>query len=275
MPSIIPVYKWIDGSASRGRGEALQFTIATIVNDLAQYEEMLASFAEGGFIDNCEFIGVDNRNGNQFDGYSGIRLLLAQARGRYVIVCHQDVRLINDNRATLEARLHDLEKVDPFWALAGNAGGTEDDLAIRISDPHGEDQRRGELPSRVSSLDENFILVKAEAMIAPSADLRGFHLYGTDLCLQASMRGHTAYVIDFHLRHLGRGTVGRDYYACLEALEDKYSALMKTHRIRTTCLAPVMTPSPLRLAFARLLRLRKKLKKLKIERLAQVQAPRV
>jgi hypothetical protein len=106
-------------------------------------------------------------------------------------------------------------------------------------------------------------------MIAPSADLRGFHLYGTDLCLQARLRGHSAYVIDFHLRHLGRGTMGRDYYACLEALEDKYARLLQPCAIQTTCLTPVIAASGWRLALARLLRLRKKLKKLQTERRAR------
>ena len=247
-------------------GGAPLFTIATIVNDEAQYGEMLRSFATGGFAGDCEFLALDNRGGNRFEAYGGIRLLLSRARGRHVLVCHQDVRLINDGRAQLLSRIEELDQLDPLWALAGNAGGVEGGLAIRISDPHGEDQHIGRLPARARSLDENFIVIKRAAMTAPSADLSGFHLYGTDLCLQAQMRGHSAYVIDFHLRHLGAGTIGRDYYDCLEALEDKYARLFEPRMIQTTCLAPVITASPLRRALARLARLRKKLKKLRIER---------
>ncbi len=242
------------------------FTIATIVNDEAQYAEMLRAFVSGGFAEDCEYLAIDNRTGNHFEAYGGIRSLLAQARGHHVIICHQDVRLMGDGRGALQGRLEELDEIDPLWALAGNAGGTALGLAIRISDPHGEDQRRGEFPARALSLDENFIVIRRSAMIAPSADLGGFHLYGTDLCLQAQMRGHTAYVIDFHLRHLGAGTVGRDYYACLEALEDKYGRVMQPRLIQTTCLSPMIGASRLRLALARLARLRKKLKKLKIER---------
>ena len=253
-------------------GSECLFTIATIVNDGAQYEEMRRSFDAAGFAGDCEYLALDNREGNRFEAYGGIRTLLTRARGNYVIVCHQDIRLITDGRVQLLERLGELERLDPFWALAGNAGGTKQGLARRISDPHGENQRVGALPAVAQSLDENFILLKRAAMIAPSADLAGFHLYGTDLCLQARMRGHSASVIDFHLRHLGRGRMGRDYYACLEALEDKYARLLQQGEIQTTCLTPVLTTSRWRLFVVRLGRLRKKAKKLRIEREAQAAA---
>jgi hypothetical protein len=255
--------------AQPGGGDAPLFTIATLVSDGAQYEEMLRSFEDGGFTRDCEYLALDNRAGNDFEAYGGIRLVLARARGRHVIVCHQDVRLIKDGRRELLARLEELELRDPLWALAGNAGGTGRGIAKRISDPHGEDQHAGDLPERALSLDENFIVINRSSMIAPSADLAGFHLYGTDLCLQARMRGHGAYVINYHLRHLGRGTIGRDYYHCLEALEDKYARVLQPGSIQTTCLAPTISASSWRLALARFRRLRKKLKKLRIERQAK------
>ena len=260
------------GSVATLARPGLLFTIATIVNDGAQYEEMRRSFDAAGFAGDCEYLALDNREGNRFEAYGGIRTLLTRARGNYVIVCHQDVRLMTDGRVQLGERLGELDRLDPLWALAGNAGGTEQGLAMRISDPHGENQSVGVLPAVVRSLDENFIILKRSAMIAPSADLSGFHLYGTDLCLQARMRGHSAYVIDFHLRHLGRGSMGRDYYACLEALEDKYRSLLQPVAIQTTCLTPVLTPSRWRLFLARLGRLRKKRKKLRLEREAKAAA---
>lgn len=262
-------------SAEGRRGDDVQFTIATLVSDGAQYEEMLRSFQNGGFIEGCEYLALDNRVRNRFEAYAGIRMILEHALGRHVIVCHQDVRLITDGRRELLGRLEELDLLDPLWAIVGNAGGTGQGIAKRISDPHGEDQHSGDLPQRTLSLDENFLVIKRGAMIAPSADLAGFHLYGTDLCLQARMRGHSAYVIDYHLRHLGRGTIGRDYYLCLEALEDKYARVLKPGMIKTTCLAPTITASPWRLALARLGRLRKKLKKLRTERLVKTAARHV
>ena len=62
----------------------------------------------------------------------------------------------------------------------------------------------GELPAKVHTLDENFIVVRRAANLSLSHDLDGFHLYGTDLCLIADVLGGNRYVIDFHFAASGR-----------------------------------------------------------------------
>jgi hypothetical protein len=140
-----------------------------------------------------------------------MNVFLRAARGRFVIICHQDVELISDGRRELDARLAELESADSLWGLAGNAGGRHkrglSDLAIRISDPHGRDVARGPFPSRVSAIDENFVIVKAKANLCTSGDMNGFHLYAMDMSIIASILGYRAYVIDFHLRHKSPGRV--------------------------------------------------------------------
>ena len=71
------------------------------------------------------------------------------ARGELIVLCHQDIRLLTDGRGALDACLTALDARDPTWAVAGNAGGTGiGRLAMRISDPHGDDRRIGSLPER-------------------------------------------------------------------------------------------------------------------------------
>jgi hypothetical protein len=141
--------------------------------------------------------------------------------------------------------------------LAGNAGGHRGGLSLRITDPHGVDQAQGIFPQLVDSLDENFIVLRRSAGIAPSATLRGFHLYGSDLALQARLLARTAYVIDFHLQHLSAGKVDAAYLDCLVALEDRYFGLLELGRVQTTCMAPIITSSRLRLAVGRIRRWRR------------------
>ena len=182
------------------------FSICTLVTRPAQYNDMLHSFAAAGFGD-CEFLTIDNSNGNTLDGYQGANYFLAHASGKHIIICHQDIVLDFDNRIDLEQRLAELTRLDPTWAVCGNAGLTsQGQNVIRISDPHSDDTRIGPFPSRVVGLDENFVVVRRTAELSVSPHLTGFHLYATDLCCSAFAVGRSAYVIDFHLRHLSGGS---------------------------------------------------------------------
>jgi len=152
------------------------------------------------------------------------------------VLCHQDLRLIEDGADRLEAVLSELEARDAGWAVAGNAGGTGlGRLAMRISDPHGENRRIGSLPERAMSLDENFLVLKRSARIGLSRDLTGFHFYGADLCLAADIMGHSAYVIDFHLRHLSDGRISPAFYQARAAFRAKWSRALRPRWMQTTC----------------------------------------
>ncbi|MCH9808767.1 MAG: acyl esterase [Alphaproteobacteria bacterium] len=230
------------------------FTIATLVTDTEQYAAMRASFARQGFTGpDCEFLFLDNTGTNQTCAYRGLNRALTAARGKYVILCHQDVRLVDDGRNQLETRLTELDAKDPAWALAGNAGGTAPGkLAVRITDPHGADQNVGCLPARVMSLDENFILIKREANLAFSRDLSGFHFYGADICTVADVLGWSAYVIDFHLHHLSAGNPNRDFEILKEKFRTRWSRALQPRWIQTTCALLRIDGDPLRQIFGQL-----------------------
>jgi hypothetical protein len=248
---------------------AFTFSICSLVNKPELYEIMVASFLQGGFnLSRCEYLYIDNSSSNRHDAFSGVGELIAAARGEYVILCHQDVRLIEQGFDDLLTALRCLEEIDPHWALAGNAGRTNmGDPLMCISDRRGANQRQGVLPSKTVSLDENFIVLRRSAQLAPSVDLAGWHLYGADLCLQARFRGLNAYVIDFHTLHeSGALRIDQSYFYVLEALEDKYHALFQTYKVHTTCLTPVVTSSGFEKALTRLKRLRKKTRSIRKHR---------
>lgn len=214
-----------------------RYTIATLVSDRAQYAAMRESFRDGGFLDtDCEYLFVDNMGPVQTDAYRGLNALLNAAHGPIVILCHQDVRLLEDRRAHLDERLNELQRHDPDWALAGNAGGVAPgNLALRITDPHGKNQREGDLPQRVFSLDENFIILRRDARLGFSRDLNGFHFYGADICLHAAQMGYSAYVIDYHLEHLSPGKKGADFGTMEAAFRKKWERALSPRWIQTTC----------------------------------------
>lgn len=215
---------------------APEFSICTLVTDHAQWQAMQASFVAHGF-EAAEFLHLDNSEANRWCAFTGLTAMIRRARGRFVICCHQDVRLIGDGAAVLRDRLAALEAHDPSWGIAGNAGASpEGRLVIRITDPHGADQARGPFPGLVHSLDENFLVLKGGTGIVPSPDLAGFHLYGTDLCLAARQAGRSAWVIDYHLHHLSPGRVDAGFLDCQAAFERAWGRrLGQASRIRTTC----------------------------------------
>jgi len=186
-------------------GERIKYSVCTLVTQHDQYQEMLDSFRAGGFTpSNSEFLYVDNSQANKYDSYSAINRFLHLARGDYIILCHQDIRLHSDKLEVLDRRINELDALDPRWAVLGNAGGMyPGGLAIRITDPSGNNIHKGNLPVRVVSLDENFIVVRRSRNLSVSHDLKGFHFYGTDLCVIAGILGYTCYVVDFHLWHIG------------------------------------------------------------------------
>jgi FkbM family methyltransferase len=217
------------------RADACRYSFCTLVSKPTLYRQMLASFQAAGFTTaDCEFLYLDNTLSSQGDGYRGLNHMIVQARGAYVILCHQDLLAI-DPRAQLDACLDNLTALAPDWGVAGNAGyDAQGKMRCRITDRYRYDNRIGAFPGPVVSLDENFLLIRRDSLLGFSHDLSGFHMYGADLVTQAVMRGRSAWVIDFHIEHLGLGAVDASFIAASEAFEAKYRRALTDRDIRTT-----------------------------------------
>ena len=215
-----------------------KFSVCTLVTQPDEYAEMAASFVRAGFSpDDTEYLFSDNTGGNQLDAYRGYNLFLQAARGEFIVLCHQDILLDYDRREILEQRIRELDALDPAWALLGNAGRAQrfglPVTAIKISHPSGT-ETIGTFPTRVDSLDENFIVVKRAANLALSHDLSGFHFYGTDLCRIAKILGRTAYAVNIHLLHKSLGKYDDSFFQSRWQLVKKYQQALHGGQIFTT-----------------------------------------
>lgn len=217
------------------------FDICTFVTDEAQYAAMRTSFDAAGFVPPlARFVELrDRRTPDGSDPYAFIASLSSHAERPYVVLAHQDVRLdqgvgVDD----LLQVLQELDEIDPHWVVAGNAGGLHDQGGVRrLRDPWSDAETDRELPIRVVSLDENFLVFNPAHDPRVSPGLDGFHFYATDVCLNALLDGGSAYVIDFALTHLSSGRRGHEY----EALRDRFAEAWN----RRFLFAIVRTPTEL------------------------------
>jgi hypothetical protein len=175
------------------------FEIYTFVTDDSLYDRMRQSFIDSGF-DSGGFVRLADSSD---DPYTAITRIGREAPVRYPILCHQDV-LAGPAAGALDliASLEELNAIDPYWVVAGTVGVMRSGrVLMRFADGS-----TGEtLPLPVATLDENFLVLNARNSPRCSRGLAGFHLYGSDVCLNALLSGGSAYVIDFPVTHLSRG----------------------------------------------------------------------
>lgn len=202
------------------------FHICTLSNRPEQYRQMKDSFLAAGFDETrCTYTLLDNSSGNRHEPYSAFNQIKARCTARYLIFCHQDVLLSEgDGYEKLLQVITEIEARDPRWGLLGNAGINRSyRYTVRITDPHWTaGARTPDLPQRVTTLDENFLVINPRADVNCSPDLSGFHFYGPDLCLNARKNGHAAYVVDFHLRHLSSGKLDASFWAMRDQFQSRW-----------------------------------------------------
>ena len=214
------------------------FCIVTIANDLNQYATLRRSLADAGFTeDRCRYVLLDNSAGNVYEPYSAINRALDEAAEPYLIACHQDI-LLEQGPAIdqLVAQLERLNTKHPDWALAGNCGGKSNLAEIyHLHDPNGF-HHASPLPQRVQTLDENFVVIRRASGVRCSAELSGFHLYATDLCLHAGLLGFSVFVMDFYFTHLSGGNTGSEQFqAGLREFQAHWNPKFSVLLVRTPC----------------------------------------
>ncbi|MGC8490094.1 MAG: hypothetical protein ACP5QO_17990, partial [Clostridia bacterium] len=146
------------------------------------------------------------------------------------VLCHQDVRPdLGSGADRLLDLLGALDRLDPGWTVAGDAGVLRS-LAVvrRVHDRFGG-MSSHQLPARVMSLDENLLVLNRRNAPRCSPELSGFHFYGTDVCLNAIMAGGSAYVIDFPVTHGDFGPP-KDYGATYVRAREEFVTLWSARR---------------------------------------------
>ena len=220
---------------------------------MKKYKFHLVEWEKNGFGgQDCEFLVCENKKA-RYDGYQASKLFLNSAKGKYVVLVHEDSHPRMTKKALLKI-LEDLEKLDPGWAMVGNAGIQQEKMQfvnLGLAMPDALPSRAQPNYVKVGSLDENLLIVKAEARLCTSRDLAGFHLYGLDLCDLAHRMGYTCYVAKVDWYHDSHGKLDAEFCERVGHFENKMMAYRKQRILGTTCTFLSWSSSPFFVAWAR------------------------
>jgi hypothetical protein len=181
------------------------------------------------------------------------------ATARILVFAHCDVYFPQGWFDRLAWEVDRLSAIDRDWAVAGISSLTYSrELVGRIFDTSLEPvfQKTSGLfgkalatPVPIVSADEMVLIVRKDSNISFDASLPEFHLYGTDIILEAERRGMHSYGLDMPLIHNAKAQVelGADYARAYRYMVRKWRDRLP---VPTTC-GP-LTTIPFALAMRRL-----------------------
>lgn len=165
----------------------------------------------------------------------GFQWGLQLARHAWIVLLHQDVYLPQGWDGQFLQQLQAAQQRHPSLAVAGVYGVCSDgrhaghvlDRDRWLGGPFAQAEP-------VRSLDELLLAVRAESGLRPDPAL-GWHLYGTDLCLQAADRGNPAVVVDAPCEH--RSTLPRSLPQTASPRDDGLAAQIQAFNASAQVLA--------------------------------------
>jgi GT2 family glycosyltransferase len=135
---------------------------------------------------------------------------MRQTGGDILVFAHQDVYLPEGWDQRLFSAVAPLAEREPAWAVLGVFGIT------RERKPHGHVFCTGlqrvlgrdfTAPVECDSLDEIILVLRRSAGLTFDEGLPGYHLYGTDICLEARRRGLKSYIVPGFCLHNTEGLI--------------------------------------------------------------------
>lgn len=182
---------------------------------------------------------------------------LERSKTDLVVFCHQDITLPQEWLRDLESALAVLEREDPHWGVLGCYGETLNDhgRGYIYSSGRGVIGKPFARPAEVQTLDEIVLILRKSSGLRFDDGLPHFHLYGTDICMQAAQRGMKSYAISAFCVHNTQQTLvlPPEFYASCRHVRRVWKDMLP---IQTTCVRLTRSNLPLMARRARELYLR-------------------
>lgn len=154
-----------------------------------------------------------------------------------IVFCHDDVFLPELWVSQLNHALDYLQAKDPHWGVLGCAGRTRDNLSWGhlYSSGLGVLGAPFDQPQTVQTLDEVVLIMRKSSGLRFDNNLSHFHLYGADICLQATKARMKNYAISAFCIHNTRQIIAlpKEFYECCRYIKRVWKEDLP---IQTTCI---------------------------------------
>ncbi len=169
---------------------------------------------------------------------------ILDAKHDVIIFIHQDMYLPPDWTMNLRHILAELAEAYQPWGVLGCYGVTHDKKKAGQVFCNGQNRVLGRAasPVPVQSLDECCLIINRENGISFDAKLPHFHLYGTDICLEAETRGLINYAISNFCIHNTRyiRRLPPEFWTAARYVRQKWKRQLPIQ----TCCATIWPPGP-------------------------------
>ncbi len=166
---------------------------------------------------------------------------ISEAAHELLVFAHQDVILPPGWTSDLDRAVAALAEADPGWGVLGVAGVE----STRRQEFRGYCYSTGlqtilgqpfPKPVEVVSLDEIVLVLRRSSGLKFDEQLPGFHLYGTDICLEAKRLGMRSYVASAFCIHNTNGIqyFPQDFWRGYFYLRNKWPGELPIHTCCTT-----------------------------------------
>ncbi len=162
---------------------------------------------------------------------------ILKSSGDIVAFIHQDVYLPEGWLYRVERAIEAIEAQDPAWGVLGVWGATKNEgMAgyLHWTGMEGAAGQRFEGGIEVETLDEVVLLIRRSSSLCFDESLRGFHMYGADICLEAGRRGMKSYAISAFCIHNTNGykMLPLDFWKAYLFIRKKWKPRLP---VKTTC----------------------------------------
>ena len=196
---------------------------------------------------------------NQLSAAGAYARAMETASAEFLVFAHCDVFFPENWFERLEWEVDRLTRLDTDWAVVASGGiAVTGELVGRIWDcsleplfpeTSGVFGKPLATPVPIVSVDEMAFVIRRAAGISFDPLLPEFHLYGTDIALEAERQGKSCYGLDMPLIHNAKAQLclGRDYVRSYRYMVRKWR-----HRLPVPTSCGMLTSNPFALPLRRL-----------------------